>query len=102
MEMMIESIQAWVDDTEQVVSSQNSFDTLQQAEVEDISSRFLAVLGSNLTSDQVSLMARAVSLLLNVTNNLYTSRGLLIDLLQALLASFLGSDEIDRLPKYEY
>ena len=88
-----------MEDTNQVVSSQNSFDTLQLAEVEEISSRFLAVLESNLTSDQVSLMARAVSLLLYVTKNLCISRGLLIDLLQCLLASFFGSDEINLLSR---
>ena len=68
--LCLEHIQAWVEETEQVLSSQASFDTFQPAEVEEIVSRLQAVLDSNLNSLQVTQMVRAVSVLMYVTRNL--------------------------------
>ena len=93
------SINAWVEETEKVISSQASFDTFQAAEVEEIVTRFQAVLGSNIDAQQVSDMTRAVGLLLFVTKNLRNQRDLLVPLLQNLLASFLASDSKDQLSR---
>ena len=89
--LCLDHIQAWVEETEQVISSQASFDTFQPAEVEEIVSRFQAVLGSNLNSQQVAQMVRAVSVLMYVTRNLFNMRDQLLNLLQSLLACFLFS-----------
>ena len=48
------TIEAWVGETEQIVSSQASFDTFQPTEVEEILSRFLAVMDSSLSNQQVT------------------------------------------------
>ena len=83
------SIQAWVEEVEQVINSQASFDTFQPAEVEEIVNRFRTVLENNLNCQEVSQMVRAVSLLLFVTGNLASTKDRLVDLLHGLLSSFL-------------
>ena len=93
------SINAWVEETEKIINSQASFDTFQPAEVEEIITRFQAVLGSGLNAQQVSEMTRAIGLLLFVTKNLRNLRDLLVTLLQDLLASYLASDSIDQLSR---
>ena len=110
----METIQAWVEETEQIVSSQASFDTFLPAEVEEIISRFQGVLDSSLSNQQVTLidlfsllnnynpnqvtiMVRAVSLLMYVTRNLINSRDKLAEILQGLLTSFISLNEKDQL-----
>jgi hypothetical protein len=80
-------VQAWVEEIEQVISSQASFDTFLPAQVGEIVSGFQAVLGSHINSQQVAQMVRAVSVLTYVFN----MRDQLLDLLQSLLACFLSS-----------
>eukprot|EP00092_Neocalanus_flemingeri_P038810 GFUD01042253.1.p1 GENE.GFUD01042253.1~~GFUD01042253.1.p1 ORF type:complete len:242 (+),score=75.42 GFUD01042253.1:71-796(+) len=89
------TIQAWVEEIEQVVSSQASFDLFQPAEVEEIYSRFQAVLDSSLSNQQVTLMVRAVRLLLYVTGNLVNRRDQLVELLHGLLTGFLSLRDRD-------
>ena len=90
-----------MEETEQVLSSQASFDTFQPAEVEEIVSRLQAVLDSNLNSLQVTQMVRAVSVLMYVTRNLSNMRDQLLNLLQSLLASFLSSSVKDQVSMRE-
>ena len=97
--LCLEHIQAWVEETEQVINSQASFDTFQQPEVEEIVSRFQAVLGSNLNSQQVAQMVRAVSVLMHVTRNLLNMRDQLLNLLQSVLACFLFTNEKEHLSR---
>ena len=83
------TIQDWVEETEKVVSSQTSFDTFQPAEVHEIMYRFQAVLESSLSGEQLTLMVRAVSMLMNVTGNLVNFEDQMVEILHELLNSFL-------------
>ena len=93
MTMMISevctTIQAWLEETEQIVSSQTSFDTFQPAEVQEIVSRFQPVLQSSLSWEQVTLMVKAVSMLMYVTGNLVNMRDQIVEILDGLLYNFL-------------
>ena len=94
------AIQAWVEETEQVISSQSSFDTFQPAEVMEIVSRFKAVLDSNLDAQQVSQMPRAITLLIFVTKNSRTAWESIINLLKLLMSHFFASESKDQLLRY--
>ena len=94
----LESINSWVEETEKV-NSQASYDTFQPSDVEEIVTRFQAVLASNLDAQQVSEMTKAIGLLLFVTKNLRDLRDLLVTLLLDLLNSYLASDCKDQLSR---
>ena len=95
----LDSINAWVEETEKLINSQVSFDTFQPSDVEEIVSRFQAVLSTNLGAQQESDMSKAIGLLLFVTKNLRDLRDLLVTLLQSLLKSYLASDARDKLSR---
>ena len=95
----LKSINSWVEETEKVINSQASYDTFQPSDVEEIVTRFQAVLASNLDAQQVSEMTKAISLLLFVTKNLRDLRDLLVTLLLDLLNSYLASDCKDQLSR---
>ena len=95
----LDSINAWVEETEKLINSQASFDTYQPSDVEEIVSRFQAVLSINLSAQQVSDMSKAIGLLLFVTKNLRDLRDLLVNLLLDLLNSYLASDCKDQLSR---
>ena len=95
----LDFINAWVEETEKLINSQASFDTYQPSDVEEIVSRFQAVLSTNLGAQQVSDMSKAIGLLLFVTKNLRDLRDLLVTLLQTLLESYLASDARDKLSR---
>ena len=95
----LESINSWVEETEKVINSQASFDTFQPSDVEEIVTRFQAVLASNLDAQQVSEMTKAIGLLLFVTKNLRDVRDLLVNLLLDLMNRYLSSDCKDQLSR---
>ena len=95
----LESINSWVEETEKVINSQASYDTFQPSDVEEIVTRFQAVLASNLDAQQVSEMTKAIGLLLFVTKNLRDVRDLLVNLLLDLLNRYLSSDCKDQLSR---
>ena len=95
----LESINSWVEETEKVINSQASYDTFQPSDVEEIVTRFQAVLSGNLDAQQVSEMTKAIGLLLFVTKNLRDVRDLLVNLLLDLLNRYLSSDCKDQLSR---
>ena len=99
MSRELESINSWVEETEKVINSQASYDTFQPSDVEEIVTRFQAVLASNIDAQQVSEMTKAIGLLLFVTRNLRDARDLLVTLLLDLLNSYLASDCKDQLSR---
>ena len=85
------SILTWMQETDQTVSSQDSFnpDALQPEEVTVIVDMFMEVLAVELTKKQLAMMIKSTKLLLMVTGNLVSARERLASLLESLLVNII-------------
>ena len=85
-------ISSWMQETENTVSSQDSFnpDALQPNEVLEIYEMFSEVLSVELRKKQLALMIKSTKLLMLVTGNLLSARDKLSSLLEALLTNIIS------------
>ena len=93
----LSSIASWMRETENTVSSQDSYnpDALEPHEVVMIHETFLEVLSEKLKTKHLAMMIKSSRLLLTVTANLVRARDKLSSLLESLLVNIISHMNTD-------